>query len=248
MNISVVVLTYNQQSLTMRCLRSLESFINDDDCELILVDNGSTDDTVKLVRESFPRVKILEMHANLGVAGGRNAGLAICQGEYLMILDNDTIASQDAIIGLADYMRCHSDVGLIAPQLVSPSGEVQRSYKRYPGIIEKIRNFIGGKTHSLSKSIPTEPFEPFYVIGAAQMFHRDTFNLAGPLDDKIFFGPEDADFCISVRSLGKKILYYPSIRIVHDWQRSSSKRPFSRQSRRHAIGLFHFYLKHKRFL
>lgn len=247
MYISVVVLTCNQQQLTLRCLKSLESFINDSDCELILVDNGSIDGTSEVVRSAFSRVRIIELSENRGVAGGRNVGLKACTGDYMMILDNDTVADRETIYGLAEYLKHHPDVGLVAPRLVSPQGEIQQSFKKYPGVREKILNVVCRRTRTTTNAVPTMPIEPFYVIGAAQMFSREVYNIAGPLDEKIFFGPEDADFCMSVRSMGKKVVYNPSLTIVHDWQRSSSRHPLSRQSRRHALGLLHFYIKHRRF-
>ncbi|MDE6575478.1 MAG: glycosyltransferase, partial [Muribaculaceae bacterium] len=92
MKISVIVLTCNQRELTMQCLRSLAKFFAEDDNELILVDNGSSDGTADKVRKTFPEVRIIELGENRGVAAGRNIGLAAAKGEYLMILDNDTIA------------------------------------------------------------------------------------------------------------------------------------------------------------
>ena len=78
------------------------------------------------------------------------------------------------------------------------------------------------------------------------MFTRDVYQMAGPLDENIFFGPEDADFCMSVRSLWKKVVYYPALTIIHDWQRATNRSPFSQQARRHAAGLLYFYAKHRR--
>lgn len=249
MYISVVVLTCNQKALTLRCLHSLASFIAEPDCELVLVDNGSTDGTAVDVRKAFPAVKIVELEKNMGVAAGRNAGLRTCTGEYLMILDNDTIADRATIFGLADFLRRHPDVGIVAPKLVSPQGEVQKSFKRFPGLPVKIRNVLSGKHRtSVTRKIPTKQLEPFYLIGAAQMFPRDVYLMAGPLDEKIFYGPEDADFCMAVRSVWKRVVYYPSLSIIHDWQRSTTGRIFSPAGRRHAAALLYFYTKHLRFI
>lgn len=246
--ISVVILTCNQRELTMRCLRSLSRFISDNAHEVILVDNGSTDGTTEAVNKAFPEVRTLVLSENRGVAAGRNAGLSITRGDYLMILDNDTIADAETIKALAAFLRRHPEVGIVAPRLVSPDGEVQRSFKKYPGIGQKITNLIGGrKRNTAIRSMPARVMEPFYLIGAAQMFTRLVYQMAGPLDERIFFGPEDADFCMSVRSLWKKVVYYPALTIVHDWQRSSSRKPFSAQARKHAAALLYFYVKHKRF-
>lgn len=249
MYISVVVLTCNQRELTLRCLRSLRSFIDEADCELILVDNGSTDGTADAVAEAFPAVRILRLAANRGVAAGRNAGLRICTGEYLMILDNDTIANRDTIFGLAAFLRRHPEVGIVAPRLISPEGATQKSFKRFPGLAVKIRNVIAGKNRtSVTRKVPVRELEPFYLIGAAQMFPRDVYLMAGPLDERIFYGPEDADFCMAVRSLWKRVVYCPQFTIIHDWQRSTTKKLLSSAARRHARALLYFYAKHRRFV
>lgn len=246
MHISVVILTCNQCAVTLRCLRSLAALISRPDCEVILVDNGSDDGTQQEVSRLFPAVRQLRLDDNRGVAAGRNAGLAAAKGEYLMILDNDTIADADTILSLAAFLRRHPEVGVVAPRLVGPDGKVQRSYLPFPGVARKISNLFGNRSRCAVRRLPTRALEPFYLIGAAQMFTRDVFDMAGPLDENIFFGPEDADFCMAVRSMWKKVVYYPALTIVHDWQRGSSRRPFSRLSRRHAAALLYFYAKHRR--
>ncbi|MCM1067176.1 MAG: glycosyltransferase family 2 protein [Muribaculaceae bacterium] len=246
-NISLVILTCNQRELTLRCLASLRDFLVEPVCELILVDNGSTDGTAEAVAKAFPAVRIVRLASNMGVAAGRNAGLREATGKHLMILDNDTLAAADTIFGLSAYLTRHPEVGLVAPRLISPDGEVQTSFKGYPGLGTKLRNVLGRRRDVAPEADrPDTPFEPFYLIGAAQMFPREVYERAGGLDEHIFFGPEDADFCMAVRRQGLKVVYYPRLTIVHDWQRATSRRLFSAAARRHAAGLFYFYRKHKR--
>lgn len=247
MNLSLIILTCNQRELTLRCLDSLRDFIADPSCELILVDNGSTDGTAEAVASAHRFVKILRLDSNRGVAAGRNAGLRMAKGRHLMILDNDTIADARTIYELSAFLDRHPDVGLVAPRLVSPQGDVQTSYKRFPGLGVKIRNIVASRHHTgIATDAPAKATEPFYLIGAAQMFPRSVYERAGGLDENIFYGPEDADFCMAVRSQGLKVVYYPALTIIHDWQRATTKRLFSTAARRHAAGLLYFYSKHKR--
>jgi len=90
--------------------------------------------------------------------------------------------------------------------------------------------------------------EPFYVIGAAQMFAADVYRAIGGLDENIFYGPEDADFCMAVRALGLRVVYEPSYSIVHHYQRVTSGRLLSQGARRHIKALLYFYRKHRRWL
>lgn len=247
MRISVVILTHDQRALTLRCLASLAGLA--DDVEVIVVDNGSADATADAIAGAYPRVRVIRLAENRGVAAGRNVGLRAARGRYLMILDNDTIASSAAIEDLAGYLDANPGAGLVAPRLCSPEGRVQSSFRPFPGLGHKLRNIILGKERtSFAATVPSGPVEPFYVIGAAQMFRREVYRRSGGLDEKIFFGPEDADFCMAVRRQGLKVVYDPRVAIIHDWQRSTTRRRslLGRSSRRHIAALIHFYIRHRR--
>lgn len=219
------------------------------DCEIILVDNGSSDDTCKVISWRYPSVKLLRFEHNLGVSAGRNAGLKISRGRHMMILDNDTIASESAIRSLSVYLEQNPEVGIVAPKLTNLSGTVQSSFKPYPGICVKLYNMLVGIDRTSDAiSVPTEPIEPFYVIGAAQVFSREVYEAVGGFDERIFYGPEDADFCMAVRAIGKKVVYNPAITIVHDWQRRTTANPLSSIARKHISALLYFYRKHRRWI
>ncbi len=247
--ISLVVLTCNQRDFTLRCLRSLGDFISRSDCELILVDNGSSDGTCEAVQDEFPEVTILRQAHNLGVAAGRNVGLRAATGKHLMILDNDTVADSETIFQLSLYLDAHPEVGLVAPRLTSPDGEIQSSFRPFPGLLAKVSNVLRGKRKSsVAAVVPDAEIEPFYVLGAAQMFPREVYIASGGLDENIFYGPEDADFCMAVRAQGKKVVYLPTLRIIHDWQRATTSNLLSKGARIHMGALWYFYRKHHRWL
>ncbi|MCM1163061.1 MAG: glycosyltransferase family 2 protein [Muribaculaceae bacterium] len=249
MKISIIILTCSQLQLTLRCLRSIAPITQHGDVEIILVDNGSTDSTVETVAQEFPMVRIISHPTNIGVSAGRNSGLKAATGEHLMILDNDTIATPEVILQLSRRLSTTPGAGLVAPRLVSPAGQTQSSFRPYPGILSKLRNVVVGKRRSsIVEAIPTTPHEPFYVIGAAQMFARTTYLQSGGLDEAIFYGPEDADFCMAVRKQGLKVIYFPDLTIVHDWQRATTSRLLSRSALTHMRALLHFYRKHRRWI
>lgn len=240
--LSIVILTFNQADYTLKCLRSLRGV----DAEIILVDNGSDDGTDRMVRDEFPEVIYIRNERNLGVAAGRNVGLRAASGRWLMLLDNDTEARPGEIMRLLDYLQNHSDVGLVAPALRDISGNLQDSFKSFPGLTVKIRNVISRREKKVE--LPADAIEPFYVIGACQMFTREVYKTSGGLDEKIFFGPEDADFCMEVRRQGKRVVYLPDISVTHHWQRATTRRILSPLGRMHIRALIHFYVKHRRFL
>lgn len=238
--LSIIILTCNQCAYTMRCLDSIKGC----GAEIIVVDNGSIDNTVYEIEKIFPEVIIVKNTENKGVAAGRNIGLQTSSGKYLMILDNDTEADADVIKKLLNYLKSHPETGLVAPALYSEDGVIQESYKDFPGLLVKIRNALG-----LEKKVKTpvsSEIHPFYVIGAAQMFSRETLEKVGDLDENIFYGPEDADFCMRIRKKGLDITYLPDLKIIHHWQRATSRRFLSPLGRKHIKALLYFYRKWKR--
>lgn len=248
--VSIVILTCNQRDYTLRCLRSLSDMVRRrGDIEVILVDNGSLDGTAEAVRrEEYYNdgiYSIIGLERNIGVAPGRNVGIRAARGsEYVMILDNDTIFDPDALDSMLAYMDSDPTTGIIGPRLVSPGGATQTSFKPFPGIVEKIRNVISDR--SVARTCPDKVTFPFYVIGACQLIRRKLIDKIGLLDEKIFFGPEDADYCMRARKAGYRVAYLPQAVIVHDWQRSSARRPWSPTARRHMAALLYFYMKHRR--
>lgn len=246
MKLSIIIITHNQEAMTLRCLDSLKGIMERGDTEVILVDNGSTDGTCRVVGAKFPCVMIIRNGENRGVAYARNRGLERSCGDYVLILDNDTVANAEAIDGMIGYMEATPGVGICGCRLVGDGGEVQQSYKAFPGLVKKIRNALSRNKSGNAVDPPGEVCFPEYVIGACQLIRRKVAEQVGLLDEAIFYGPEDADYCIRARSKGWETAYLPQFTIVHSWRRASSRNLFSRLSWLHVCGLLHFYVKHRR--
>ena len=244
--LSIIIITYNGLGFLTRCLASLHDFINDASCEVIIVDNHSTDGTLDFLRENYPHLQLIANSENRGVAPARNQGIKVATGEKLLLLDNDTEATTTAINAMSDYLDNHPQVGLCSCRLVDKEGVAQDSCKPYPGLMIKLRNVlgIGNKT----KYLPNEDgiIEPVYVIGACQMFPRTIVDKIGLLDNKIFYGPEDADWCMRIKQAGYRIHCLYNHTIVHDYRRTTKRRPFSKLGRLHIKALLYFYWKHKK--
>lgn len=247
--LSVVIITWNGSRVLEGCLRSLAYLMDDADKEIIVVDNGSTDGTEQMVRTQFPQVRLRTLSRNFGVSYARNRGLEWATGQYLWLLDNDTVVGKGTAESLMRHLDENPSCGLCACCLIDRDGNVQPSPKRYPGLGEKTANLIhrNGYRYGYSTELMERPFEPDYLIGACQMFRRCVYETVGPLDEHIFYGPEDADFCLRIRKAGWHLAYLPVPKLVHYCQRATWHRIFSPLARRHVQGLFYFYWKHKRF-
>ena len=247
MQLSVIIISWNSGEVLHNCIKSLSEVFDCDDVELIRVDNGSNDGS-----ESFPTEEsVIKLGENYGVAYARNRGIEKAKGKYVLLLDDDTEATVTSIQQMVDYMESHKDVGLCALPLVDGEGNVQKSYKECPGLVLKVRNVLKSLLSDKkddSTKLPIAEMEPFYLIGACQMIRREAIDTVGLLDEKIFYGPEDADFCMRLRNNGWRVVLIQGEPIIHHWRHISRRNPFSRISRLHIKALLYFYFKHKRIL
>ena len=244
--LSIIIITYNGLGFLTRCLASLQDYIGDPSCEVIIVDNYSTDGTLHFLRENYPHLQLILNSENRGVAAARNQGIAVAKGEKLLLLDNDTEATDEAIDAMSNYLDTHPDVGLCACRLVDKEGIAQDSCKPYPGLMIKVRNVMGIGNKMRYTPNAQGIIEPVYVIGACQMFPRKVAEKVGMLDEHIFYGPEDADWCMRIKQAGWRIICLNNYTIVHDYRRSTRRSPFSKLGRMHIKALLYFYWKHKR--
>ena len=165
-----------------------------------------------------------------------------------------------------DYMRRTPDCGVCGCKLVHSSGEVQDSCRRFPFLRFKIVNVLTGysKHHAfpqrwkrklekinhsqfyVNKREGKEAFEVDYLIGACQMIRREVIAKVGELDEKIFYGPEDADYCLRARRAGWKVCYLPYVSFIHDYQRVTNRNFFTGMGAKHLKALLYFWWKYKR--
>lgn len=248
--VSYIIITWNGLPLLKQLLGSLQKQMLREDVDVWVADNGSQDGTVDFIRGHYPAVHLMELSENKGVAFARNRLLEQAKGEYLFILDNDIMSSDETVEGMEKYMDAHPEIGLSACQLVGKDGEPQENCKPFPGIWQKICSLVLHRTNSRfhyeNEMKSGQPFEPVYVIGACQLIRRSTFQQVGLLDERIFYGPEDCDYCLRVRNAGWKVAYLPQFTLQHLCQRKTFKRPFSSLGLKHILALLYFYWKYKR--
>lgn len=250
MKLSVVIICWNSLGNLRLLLESMEGALAGVDSEVIVVDNGSDDPTADYLRVHYPHVLYRRLDRNYGVAYARNRGIEMAGGDYVWLLDDDTEINRRALGAMMTHMDANPQCGICACALCDGDGNVQESCKPYPGLMVKVRNVLGlGAANPYAAQMSgTEPFEPEYVIGACQLVRRSVFDRVGLLDQRIFYGPEDADFCLRARRAGWHTAYLPAVSIIHKWKRITSRRPLSRIGRAHMRGLLHFYRKHRRLL
>lgn len=247
--LSIVILTWNSCALLEACLAALPDATAPLATEVIVIDNGSRDDTGSLLARRSDLV-IVRNPRNRGVAAGRNQGLRLARGEFVALLDVDTVAAPGAFRTLVDYLRLNPDVGLVAPRLVGPEGELHYSCRRFPTLLDKVARRLPSLGRALTDDVELRwwdhatPRDVDYVIGACQVMRRPALQQVGQLDERIFYGPEDVDFCLRMHRAGWRVVYVPQAEVAH-LERRVTRKLLSALTARHAWALAYYFWKHR---
>ena len=247
--LSSVVLSWNSARHVESCIHSLLQEGAGHHDEVWVVDNGSTDGTVaileRLARDHAGTVKVIYLNKNVGTTVSRNMALSQARGAYVAIVDSDVVVPAGTLAPLIARLDADRSCGLVAPRLVYPSGHLQMSTDVFPTVARKLRRLF--LLRSMERQLDgggSRPHSVDYAISAFWVLRRDVFTTVGLLDEKIFYSPEDVDYCLRVWKAGYKVLYDPTVQAIHCAQEISRRSPFSRAAVSHAAGLLYFFGKH----
>lgn len=248
---SIVILTWNSLEVIRACLASLPQGLARFSREVIVVDNGSRDPTPAIFRREFPWMRLLINRRNLGVARARNQGIAVSQGEYIILLDDDTIVQPGALDVLIEYLETHPRVGLCGPKLVDVQGRLHFSCRLFPTVTDKVARRLPfpwardlRRTTEMMEWDHRTPRAVDYVIGACQAIRRRALAQVGLLDERIFYGPEDVDLCLRLQQAGWSVVYQPQSVVIHR-ERRVTRSLLSRLSWKHGWGVIYYFCKHR---
>jgi N-acetylglucosaminyl-diphospho-decaprenol L-rhamnosyltransferase len=246
----VVVVTFNSQQFIGACLES----ITKGGGQPIVVDSGSTDDTLQIITRHYPFVRLLRTVRNKGYGAALNFAVADTTAEILILANADVVFPPDSISALRAYLIANPKVGVVGPQLVFPDGSWQRSYGTLPGVKDGLLNLSGiGSLHSIfrrliwPRKVDHHPKSVGYIDGAVMAVRRVAFDSIGGFDEEFFFYGEDADFCFRLGRLGWKTDFLPPVIVTH-WRGGSSSRIDSMSaavSKLHVAGKRLFLKKHR---
>ncbi len=231
--LSVIIVNWNVRDLLQRALASVyASWDGRPGLEIIVVDNASHDDSVAMLRETFPNVQVIANAENRGFTGGNNQGLAAATGDFLLLLNPDTEIVGDALPRMVDYLQIHPGVGMLGPQLLNPDGSAQSSRRRFPTLpvlflestwLEKLapRKVL---QHYYAKEQPDDLVQNVdWITGAAMLTRREAVAQVGGMDEGFFMYSEELDWCRRIRETGWRVVYFPEARIVHHEGKSSEQ-------------------------
>lgn len=200
-SLSIVIVNYRTPALLRACLASIERHCPSS--QTIVVDNGSGDSSAELVRREFPRVELVELAENRGFAGGNNAGLARCRGEFILLFNSDAELEDDSLSRCVNYLKHHPRMGAVSPRLIGGDGRPQQCLYRFPSARDRLRQALRQPSPSLNGSEAEEASEAFWLAGTALLIRRQALKeIGGFLDDGYFMYWEDADVSARLRRAG----------------------------------------------
>jgi len=238
--LSIVIVSFNARADLVNCLLSLKKAPPSRAHEVLVVDNGSTDDSV-VAAQKIPGVRVIEMGRNAGFSAANNAGIRESRGNLLLLLNSDTLVPPGALDTLIARLAATPEAAIAGPRLVDSDGRPELSFGAMISPLNEWRQQRRSREW-IARETAREHFVD-WVSGACLLVYRADAERAGLLDERFFLYTEDVDFCHSVRRLGRKVLFTPAAEITHlrGRSRASQPRPSATAYRQSQLA---FYRKH----
>ena len=227
MDLSICIVTLNAQPYLRNCIESIKAYADSLSYEIIVVDNGSTDTTLDMLKDDYPEIAVIANRENLGFTKPNNQAMKIAKAEkYILLLNPDTILYESSLQRLIRFADEHPQGGVFGPKVLNDDGTFQKHCKRGEGRPwETFSYFLG-----LAKLFPHIQFFTGYlqshldenqshavpaISGCCMLIRRETLNTIGGLDEDLFAYQEDTEYCVRARKAGWLVYYTPSAQITH---------------------------------
>lgn len=218
--VSVVILNWNGAKLLTQFLPSVVKYTSNEDCEVVVADNGSTDNSIDLLTKSFPSVKRIELHENYGFADGYNRAIKQLNTRYVLLLNSDVEVVQSWLDPLVEYMDANDDVAACGPKILDYKDKRKFEYagaaggfidrNGYPFCRGRILNSIEEDNGQFDVKA-----DVLWVSGCALMVRKTVFDSEGGLDGRFFAHMEEVDFCWRLKNRGYRIVCIPQSTVYH---------------------------------
>ncbi len=234
-DVSILIVSWNAKDYLAQCLASIRQTQGDLKIQVVVVDNASHDGSPEMVERDFPEVALIRTGENLGFAKGNNAGLGLCEGRYVALINSDIVLRDGCLQGLIHYMETQPEVGLVGPRIVNPDGTFQSSARQDPDLWSSL-----GRALFLDHLDPTQKLFPKahmrqsqlqvtrpvpVLVGCFWLTRREALQKVGGLDPNFFIYGEDNDWCRRFADKGWQIMYYRESEAIHFGGASSSIAP-----------------------
>lgn len=234
MKLSIVIVNYNVAYFLEHCLYSVRNALKGIEAEIFVVDNNSVDNSIAMLKEKFPEVILIANKDNVGFSRANNQAIRISKGEYILILNPDTVVEEDTFAKCISFMDSHKDCGALGVKMIDGSGKFLKESKR--GFPSPWTSFC--KMSGLTSLFPhSKKYANYYMghlsedevnevdilAGAYMMMRKECLDKVGLLDEDYFMYGEDIDLSYRITKGGYKNYYFPKARIIHYKGESTKK-------------------------
>ncbi|MCA9958126.1 MAG: glycosyltransferase family 2 protein, partial [Anaerolineales bacterium] len=208
MKLAIIVVSWNTSELLAACLKSVYAYPPQCDFEMWVVDNASKDDSVAMVQQHFPQVRLIVNEANVGFAQANNQAICDSDSEYVLLLNPDTEVKPGAIQHLIDFIEAHPKVGATGSRLLNPDGSLQISCHPMPTLAREfwrmfyMDDFFPYGRYPMRRWDMETPRDVDVIQGASFLLRRTVLNTVGFLDDTYFMYSEEVDLCFRLQKAG----------------------------------------------
>lgn len=222
--VSVVIVNWNSRNLLENCLASLCETTSIP-FEAIVVDNGSTDDSVEYLSANWPQVSVIPLERNYGFAGANNIGFKYCHGRYVLLLNVDTISQKNMIARMVECMENNPEAGCVGARHLNPDGSLQWSMDNFPSLLNDtlrytdlirlpaLQGWLRQKYPAFSDHDVEREVD--WVNGACFMVRREVIQQTGGLDTYFFIYAEELDWCARIWEAGWTVRFTPNAEVIH---------------------------------
>lgn len=223
-DVSIIIVNYNTSALTTQCISSIYASKITVSYEIILVDNASIDNTVNVVQNRFPDVRIIKNKENFGFGKANNIGAQQANGEYLFLLNSDTILSSDIITPMLHFLSLNVDVAACGCNLTNGAGKPAVSYGHFPtytqvfsdiGFYKLYKNYYKKKLSIALKVEEKDVFYVDYICGADILIRKNIFDKLAGFDEIFFMYYEETDLFYRLKEFGFKSAILPYLSLTH---------------------------------
>ncbi len=225
MKLSIVIVNFNGGKLILSCIESIIRETKIDKYEIIVVDNDSSDNSIEKIREYYPFVNIIKNVTNIGFSAANNIGFKVARGEFILLLNPDTLITDGAINKSLGYAQEHTEVGLLGCEVLWGTGGRQSTLIKFPTLKDIVINmFVPYKIMRKNRWLGQSRYvgvdysceqDVDVIAGCYMMVNRAVLAEVGGLDEDFFMFGEEIEWCWRMYQSGRKVRYFPGSSIIH---------------------------------
>ena len=226
LDLSIIIVNYNVKEFLQNLIHSIHKAAQNLQYEIIIIDNASSDGSVEFISEKFPGIQLIANSQNLGFGRANNQGLKIAKGKYFLLINPDSIVSEDTFIKMISFFESHPSVGLAGCKILNPDGTLQLACRRsFPGPWTSFCKVTGLSSlfphsslfarYNLTYKDENKSYEVDAISGSFMMVKREVYEKIGGFDEDFFMYGEDLDLCYRIQKAGYKVFYMHETQVIH---------------------------------